>query len=141
MSNTTAAPATITLKVGRTGGTAADNFQYRDEFAQVQVGDFLSELLVTDTVVYEVIKVTKASITVRNTVTTGGSHKDEACDEGAHGLSVQWEEVASWHNGPTQTYRLRKDGSIRSGSHAGARPFRPAQKINGVPVRRVDHRF
>lgn len=138
---TKTAPTTITIKTGRAGGTAKDGFKYHDTFAEVKVGDFLEELLVTDTFVYEVVKVTKATVTVRNTIATDVSHKDEACDEGAYGLSVQWQEVASWHNGPTQTFRVRKDGSLRSGSHAGARPFRPAHRVNGVPCQRRDWRF
>lgn len=138
---TKTAPATITIKTGRAGGTAADGFKYHDTFAEVKVGDFLSESLVTDTIVYEVIKVTKATVTVRKTIGTGISHKDPHCDEGGHGLSVQWEEVEPWHNGWTKTFRVRKDGSLRSGSHAGARPFYPTRKINGVPVQRRDWRF
>ena len=140
MSKTTA-PASINIVTGRAGGTAADGFKYHETYADVKVGDFLSELLVTDTVVYEVIKVTAKTVTVRNTITTGVSHEDLQCDTGAYGLAVYWEEVASWHNGPTQTLRVRKDGTLRSGNHAGARPFRPARTINGVPARRIDHRF
>ena len=138
---TKTAPTTITIKTGRAGGTAADGFKYHDTFAEVKVGDFLEEFLVTDTIVYEVIKVTKATVTVRKTVGTGVSHKDPRCDEGGHGLSVQWEEVEPWENGWTKTFRVRKDGSLRSGSHVGASPLRPAHRVNGIPAQRRDWRF
>lgn len=133
--------STITLKTGRTGGTVADNFQYRDEFSEIKVGDFLSELLVTDTIVYEVVKITKATVTVRPTMSGGAIYDDESCDKGANGLSVVWEEQLPNPHAKTRTLRVRKDGSIRMGSHTGNRPFRPARTINGVPVRRVDYRF
>ena len=135
------APATITLKTGRTGGTVADGFKYRDVYSEVAVGDFLSESLVTDTLVYEVVKVTKATVTVRRTMSGGPVHEDEACDKGAHGLSVVWEEQVTKPEAETRTLRVRKDGTIRAGNHVGARPFYPTRKVNGVPVRRVDYRM
>lgn len=139
MSKTTA-PATITIKTGRTGGTCADNFKYRDTFAEVKAGDFLSESLVTDTLVYQVVKVTKATVTVRRTMTGDKFTKDTACDEGANGLAVTWEEQVINPHAETRTLRLRKDGTIRSGSHVGASPFRPAKLVDGKPARRVDYR-
>ena len=138
---TKTAPATITLKTGRTGGTVADGFKYRDVYSEVAVGDFLSESLVTDTLVYEVVKVTKATVTVRRTMSGGPVHEDEACDKGAHGLSVVWEEQVTNPEAETRTLRVRKDQTIRSGSHAGARPFYPTTRINGVPARRIDYRY
>lgn len=140
MSKTTA-PATITIKTGRTGGTCADNFKYRDTFAEVKAGDFLSESLVTDTLVYEVVKVTAKTVTVRRTMTGDKFTKDTACDEGANGLAVTWEEQVINPHAETRTLRLRKDGSVRMGSHAGAHPLYPTRKINGVPVQRRDWRF
>ena len=138
---TKTAPATITLKTGRTGGTVADGFKYRDVYSEVAVGDFLSESLVTDTLVYEVVKVTKATVTVRRTMSGGPVHEDEACDKGAHGLSVMWEEQVTKPEAETRTLRVRKDQTIRAGSHVGASPFYPTRKVNGVPVRRVDYRY
>ena len=139
MSKTTA-PATITIKTGRTGGTCADNFKYRDTFAEVKAGDFLSESLVTDTLVYEVVKVTAKTVTVRRTMTGDKFTKDTACDEGANGLAVTWEEQVINPHAEARTLRLRKDGTIRSGSHVGASPFRPAKLVDGKPARRVDYR-
>ena len=136
MSKTTA-PATITLVTGfeRTNG------QRTPVTAEIKAGDFLSESLVTDTLVYEVVKVTAKTITVRPTTGGGPVHEDERCDKGANGLSVVWEEQVAKPEAKTRTLRVRKDGTIRSGSHVGARPFYPTRKVNGVPVRRVDYRM
>ena len=108
---------------------------------EVQPGDYLSESLVTDTLVYEVVKVTAKTVTVRRMMSGGPVHEDEACDKGAHGLSVVWEEQVANPNAETRTLRVRKDGTIRAGSHVGASPFYPTRKVNGVPVRRVDYRM
>lgn len=128
---------TITLVTGfeRTNG------QRTPVTVEVKAGDFLSESLVTDTLVYEVVKVTAKTVTVRPTMSGGPVHEDEACDKGAHGLSVVWEEQVTKPEAETRTLRVRKDGTIRAGSHVGARPFYPTRKVNGVPVRRVDYRF
>ena len=128
---------TITLVTGfeRTNG------QRTPVTAEVKAGDFLSESLVTDTLVYQVVKVTKATVTIRRT--RGGEQitEDDACDKGAHGLSVVWTEQVPNPDAETRTLRVRKDGSVRMGSHAGARPLYPTRKINGVPVQRRDWRF
>lgn len=128
---------TITLVTGydRTNG------QRTPVTVDVQAGDFLSESLVTDTLVYEVVKVTAKTVTVRRTMTGGPVHEDQHCGKGAHGLSVMWEEQVTKPEAETRTLRVRKDGTIRAGSHAGASPFYPTHKVNGVPVRRVDYRF
>ena len=117
------------------------NGQRTPQTTEVQAGDFLSESLVTDTLVYEVVKVTAKTVTVRPTMSGGPVHEDEHCDKGAHGLSVVWEEQLTKPEAETRTLRVRKDGSVRMGSHAGARPLYPTRKINGVPVRRVDYRM
>lgn len=109
--------------------------------AEVKAGDFLSESLVTDTLVYEVVKVTAKTVTVRRTMTGDKFTKDTACDEGANGLAVTWEEQVVNPHAETRTLRVRKDGTIRSGSYAGASPFRPAHTVEGKPARRVDYRF
>ena len=128
---------TITLVTGfeRTNG------QRTPVTVEVKAGDFLSESLVTDTLVYEVVKVTAKTVTVRPTTSGGPVHEDEACDKGAHGLSVVWEEQVTNPEAETRTLRVRKDQTIRMGNHAGARPLYPTRKINGVPVQRRDWRF
>ena len=117
------------------------NGQRTPQTAEVQAGDFLSESLVTDTLVYEVVKVTAKTVTVRPTMSGGPVHEDQHCDKGAHGLSVVWEEQVTKPEAETRTLRVRKDGTVRAGSHVGASPFYPTRKVNGVPVRRVDYRF
>ena len=128
---------TITLVTGfeRTNG------QRTPVTVEVKAGDFLSESLVTDTLVYEVVKVTAKTVTVRPTTSGGPVHEDEACDKGAHGLSVVWEEQVTKPEAETRTLRVRKDGTIRAGNHVGARPFYPTRNVNGVSVRRVDYRM
>lgn len=129
--------STITLRTG----TDYRNGERIPVTHDIAVGDYLSESLVTDTLVYEVVKVTAKTVTVRRMRSDGPAHTDEQCDKGAHGLSVMWEEQVANPHAETRTMRVRKDGTIRSGSHAGASPFYPTRTINGVPVRRVDHRF
>ena len=111
------------------------------ETLTVEPGMFLSESLVTDSLVYEVVKVTAKSVTVRRTMTGGAIYDDERCDKGAHGLPVVWEEQVINPNAKTRTLRVRKDGTIRAGSHVGARPFHKTPMVNGRPARRVDYRF
>lgn len=109
--------------------------------ATVQAGDHLSQVLVTDTIVWEVVKVTKSTVTIRRTKSTETVHQDTRCDTGAHGLGVVWVEQESDPTAATKTLRVRKDGTVRIGSHIGAHPLRPAQQIEGRPVARTDHRF
>lgn len=122
-------------------GFEQKNGQRNPVTAEVKAGDFLSESLVTDTIVYEVVKVTAKTVTVRPAMSGGPVHEDERCDKGAHGLSVVWEEQVAQPEAETRTLRVRKDGTIRAGSYVGASPFYPTRKVNGVPVRRVDYRF
>ena len=128
---------TITLVTGfeRTNG------QRPPVTTEVQAGDFLSESLVTDTRAYQVVKVTKSTISIVPCQGTGRVIEDERCDKGANGLSVTWETVAPMEGSKARTLRVRKDGSVRMGSHAGARPLYPTTKVNGVPVQRRDWRF
>lgn len=138
MSKTTT-PATITLKTGRIGGSIAEG-PARDRLSEIAVGDFMSETLVTDSVVYEVVKITAKTVTLRTTSRGEKFQEDTACDKGGHGLSVVWEEQVSNPEGATYSLRVRKDGSIRMGSHAGSRPLYPSATIDGKPARRVDYR-
>lgn len=129
---------TITLKTGRAGGTAADGFQYRDQHDEVGVGDFLSESLVTDTIIWEVVKVTAKTVTIRSTKDAGEFTEDTRVDKAP--MPVVWEAREADPAGRTKTLRVRKDGSVRLGDHAGSRPLRPAPMVNGKPARRVDYR-
>ena len=130
---------TITIVTGKTR-----NYSTRTDgvhTAEVKVGDFLSESLVTDTLVYEVVKVTPKTVTVRPTLSGEKVHEDEACDKTSNGLGVVWQEQVPNPDAKARTLRVRKDGTIRAGSHVGASPFYPTSKVNGVPVRRVDYRY
>lgn len=133
---------TITLKTGRTGGTAADGFQYRDRHDEISVGDYLAESLVTDTRIYEVVGVTPKGIRLRTTqdMPEVTPEEDTRVDQ-VPGLPVLNIAVCPDPNGKVYLLRVRKDGSVRMGSHAGAHPLRPARMINGMPVRRIDYRF
>lgn len=124
--DTTPVPETITLTTGR------------DETSQVAVGDFLSEPLVTDTLVWEVVKVTPRTITVRSTAegeVVTNDHRD------GNPLPVTYTEAVSDPHGRTRTLRVRRDGTVRMGTHRGARPMYPTPTRGGVPVRRVDYRY
>src|SRR5699024_12335708 len=117
------------VRTRRTGRSCADKLKYRDTLAEVKAGAFRSESLGTDTLVYEVVKVTAKTVTVRRTLTGDKFTKDNACDEGANGLAVTWEEQVINPHAETRTLRLRKDGTIRSGSHVGASPFRDRKSV------------
>ena len=111
------------------------------ETLTVEPGMFLSESLVTDSIVWEVVKVTPKSVTLRPTTEGDEITEDESCDKGANGLSVVWNERVSNPNAETRTLRVRKDGTIRFGSHVGARPMYRTPMKNGKPVARRDNRF
>lgn len=113
----------------------------RDEFAEVAVGDYLSESLVTDSIVWEVVKVTAKTVGLRRTAAGDQITEDSRCDKGANGLSVVWEERVPAPGAEVKTYRVRKDGTVRAGDWAGARPFYPTPRVNGKPVQRRDWRF
>lgn len=104
-----------------------------------QVGDFVAELLWTDTLVFEVVAVTPRGIRVRRTSDADRRFVDKACDKGAFGLSVEWVEQVADEHAPVRQIRLRKDGTLRTSDSAS--PMRPATTRDGVPVRRIDHRF
>jgi len=101
--------------------------------------DYLTETLVTDTVVYQVVARTASTIRVRRTRETGERWADGRCDVGAHGLTVQWCAVAPDADDTPRTVRRRKDGTYRAGGPS-SRPLRDAPTVGGVPVRRVDMR-
>jgi hypothetical protein len=117
------------------------NGQRVPQTLDVVPGMFLSEMLVTDSIVWEVVKTTPKSVTLRPTAAGDQVHDDEKCDKGAHGLSVQWTERVSNPNAETKTLRVRKDGTIRFGDHAGARPMYKTPQVDGKPVSRRDWRF
>jgi hypothetical protein len=102
---------------------------------------FLSESLVTDSIVWEVVKVTPKSVTLRPTIEGDEITEDENCDKGAYGLSVVWTEQKSNPEAKARTLRVRKDGTVRFGNHVGARPMYRTPMKNGKPVSRRDWRY
>lgn len=101
-----------------------------------QVGDFVSYTLVTDTQVYEVVKRTPHTATLRRT-RPGENLRSENRDGNPY--PVVHTEAVSDPTGPTQVVRRRKDGTFRIADWS--RPLRPATEIDGKPVTRTDYRF
>lgn len=136
MSNTdTTNPETITLVTGRDRRPGAGVDQIKT--AQIAVGEFLSEPLVSDTVVWEVTKVTAKTITVRSTVAgqvVESDHRD------GNPFPVNYSRVLPDPGGIVRTLRVRTDGTVRLGAHRGARPMYPTPRRGGVPVQRRDWR-
>lgn len=99
-----------------------------------KVGDFVSHMLVTDSVVYEVVKVTPKTITVRPT-----SAGDVLQTDGAPYPVVYREAVRQPYSGSDRVVRLRKDGTYRMGDWA--RPLHLARMIDGKPVSKTDYSF
>jgi hypothetical protein len=101
-----------------------------------QVGDFVAETLVTDTVVYEVVAVTAKTIQVRTTRGTNNVLKSE--NRGGNPYPVQWTEVLSDPTGKVRRLGKRKDGTFRWAANSGK--FRAATLIDGKPVNYTDYR-
>ena len=102
--------------------------------AEAEVGDFVAELLVTDTRVYEVVRRTAKTLTLRTTRETDRTRRDG--EEGAYGLRVVYTEVEADPEGRTFTVRLRKDGTYRYADYT-----RPLYLVEGTPEARRDWRF
>lgn len=101
-----------------------------------KVGDFVSEVLVTDTRTYEVVAATAKTIRVRTTK-AGESLTSERRDGNLY--PVVWTEAVSDPTGTVFTLRLRKDGSFRFGPNSGR--FRAATLVDGKPTSYTDYRF
>ena len=98
---------------------------------------FLSQLLVTDTMVYEVIGRSPKTLTLR---TTGSGDKLDSRDNGSP-YPVVYSEAISDESGRVFVVRLRKDGTYRVGNYCGANPLRPAKMVDGKPVTTIDYSF
>jgi hypothetical protein len=98
------------------------------------VGDFVQEVLVTDTLVYEVTATTAKTMTVRRTRDTG-TVASENRDGNPYPVVYTGQEPDP--GGYTRLVRLRKDGTYRVGS----RPLRPAWRVDGQVVRYTDYRM
>lgn len=102
---------------------------------------YVAELLVTDTMVYEIVGRTPCTLKVRRTRDGEGVTRDTKVDGGTdpNCLPVLWTEQVPDELARTQVVRLRNDGTYRMGRSAN--PLRPCGEINGKPVRRTDYRF
>ena len=107
--------------------------QTKSQNHPVEFGHFVQELLVTDTKIYEVVRVTDKSITIRETQNGRTISNDD--------IAVVLTEAISDTNGREYTLRLRKDGTFRKGKHSGAHALRRARTVDGVPVKKVDYSF
>jgi hypothetical protein len=87
-------------------------------------GDFLSELLYTDTLIWEVVATTAKTITIRGTRRTA---KEKRSDNGSP-YPIVYREVVSDPNRLTKVLKLRKDGTFRTGR--GMNALRLAPKMD-----------
>jgi hypothetical protein len=103
-------------------------------YSDFKVGDFIAYTLVTDSRVYEVVKTTAKTITVRPT------QSGEVLESDGSPYPVVWHEaVRMAGNGSDRVLRLRKDGTYRVADWA--RPFTLARMIDGKPVSRTDYKM
>lgn len=102
-----------------------------------QAGDFVSELLVTDTRVYEVTRRTASTLWL-TPCRKGDVVKRENRD--GNPWPLIWNEAIPYQGGDLIRVGRRKDGSYRLGSYAGADRLRPAFMIDGRPVTVTDYR-
>lgn len=99
----------------------------------ISASRFVSQTLVTDTAVHEVVGRTAKTITIRDTregrvMRAFGPHS-----------TVIATEALSDPDAKTRVLRLRADGTFRTASWAN--PLRPASTVDGVPVSVRDWSF
>lgn len=105
----------------------------------IQPGDFLACQLVTDTSVYEVVKVTAKTVTLRDTRQTDERFEDDRVDNGQ--FPVIYTAVEGDPEGSTLRVGLSKDGRLKVGNWARAGHYYVPMRINGHAVQRTDFRF
>ena len=105
----------------------------------LQVGDVISELLVTDTIMWQVIKKTNSTVTVAMMSDTGYTWKD---NPEAY-LPVVFSEVELTDTTTTRTLRRRKDGMFWINSYRPAyrATLRRNDRGHEVYARRTDYSF
>lgn len=102
-----------------------------------QVGNFITEVMVTDTRTYEVIAKTAKTITIRKTRRTDTVVKSENRDGNPY--PCVWHEEVPDEDGAKYVLRLRKDGTYRIADWAN--PMRPATIIDGKVTSYTDYRM
>lgn len=102
---------------------------------------YVAALLVTDTMVYEIVGRTACTLKLRRTRDGEGVTRDTKVDGGTDPdcPPVLWREQVPDELARAQVVRLRKDGTYRM--HRSGNPLAPCCEINGKPARRTDYRF
>lgn len=122
-----------------------DNSSYmarEDDHYEVTPGMFITEDLWSDTLIWEVIKVTAKTITVRRTKTGELVHQEHV---DGNPWPKSWYAVESDPEGYVRTLRERKGPNGKGGHYSfdghGRRGTYPAREIDGRPVKLTDYRY
>lgn len=97
--------------------------------------EFVTMLLVTDTVTYEIVGRTASTMKVR---TTKGGERGRTERRDGNPLPIVYTFCEPDPDGKVSTVRRRKDGTFRMGE--GFNPLRPTLLIDGRPVSFTDYR-
>lgn len=102
---------------------------------------FVAQLLVTDTMVYEVVGRTPCTLKLRRTRDGERITKDMLVDgaDVPECPPVLWTEQVPDEDAPVKVVRRRKDGTYRLFRTGYA--LHPCSEVDGRPVRRTDYRF
>lgn len=100
------------------------------------VGDFVSEVLVTDTRVYRIAKRTEKVLYLQP---CGQGEKISHENIDGNPYPVVYTEAVPYEGAELRRVGLRADGTFRT-CRSGA-PLRPAHMIDGKPVTRTDYRY
>ena len=123
-----------------------DNSNYvvprEDTHYEITPGMFLTEDLHSDTLIWEVIKTTAKTITVRRTKHGEIVHRE---DRNGNGWPQIYREALPDPNGHVRTLRERKGPNGKGGHYSfdghGRRGTYPAREIDGRPVKLTDMRY
>jgi hypothetical protein len=126
---------TVTVRFFEPEDDKGDNMSRQDTL-QPQTGDYVEELLWTDTRVYEVVGRTERTVTLRHTQ-RGPVVKNQTINGNPY--PVTFYAAMPSPDATGFVLRRRKDGTYRTGR--GMNPLRPASVIDGQPVQRVDYRY
>ena len=123
-----------------------DNSSYvvprEDDHYEVTPGMFITQDLCSDTMIWEVIKATAKTITVRRTKDGEVVHRE---DRDGSGWPQVYTEVLPDPDGTVRTLRERKGPRGKGGHYSfdrdGRRGTYPAREIDGRPVSLIDYRY
>lgn len=123
-----------------------DNSRYivprEDVHHEIVPGMFITEDLYSDTLIWEVIKVTNKTITARRTRTGELVHQEHT---DGNPIPKAWHAVQSDPEGTVRTLRERKGPNGKGGHYSfdrdGRRGTYPAREINGHAVKLTDYRY